>query len=137
MTPSSYKQLKVKNNDTGEKVFTRKKKKSSESPEASDDEGENEDVGEVGKRNQDIKQSPKRQGSSISKKRKRMGSNSKKASSQTVVKGPVKTPSSHKQIKVEKDDNCEKVFTRKKKDSGSTKKLNSKTTVKDNSGKLF
>ncbi|KAH0469304.1 hypothetical protein IEQ34_002536 [Dendrobium chrysotoxum] len=132
-TPSSHKQLKGKKNDTAEKVFTRKKKKGSESPEASDDEGENEDVDELGKGNQDIKQSPKRQGSSISKKRKRTGSNSKKATSQTVVKSPVKTPSSYKQAKVEKEDAGEKVFTRKKKDADSTKKSNQKSSVKDNS----
>ncbi|KAL0926579.1 hypothetical protein M5K25_002818 [Dendrobium thyrsiflorum] len=132
-TPSSHKQLKGKKNDTAEKVFTRKKKKGSESPEASDDEGENEDVDELGKGNEDIKQSPKRQGSSISKKRKRTGSNSKKASSQTVVKSAVKTPSSYKQAKVEKDDTGEKVFTRKKKDADSTKKSNQKSSVKDKS----
>ncbi|PKU81116.1 glutamic acid-rich protein [Dendrobium catenatum] len=132
-TPSSHKQSKAKKNDTAEKVFTRKKKKGSESPEASDDEGENEDVDELGKGNQDIKQSPKRQSSSISKKRKRTGSNSKKATSQTVVKSPVKAPSTYKQAKVEKDDTGEKVFTRKKKDADSTKKSNQKSSVKDNS----
>lgn len=131
--PSSFKQLKAKNSDTGEKVFARKKKKDSESPEASDVEGENKDADEFGKGDHDIKQSPKRQGSSISKKRKRMGSNSKKASSQTVVKSPVKIPSSHKQTKVEKDDTGEKVFTRKKKESDSTKKSNAQSSVNDNS----
>ncbi|KAK8953424.1 hypothetical protein KSP40_PGU013504 [Platanthera guangdongensis] len=114
-SPVKTKQSKVKKDDAGEKVFTRRKKKVSESPKASDDEGENEDADDLRKINQDIKQSPKPQVSSVSNKRKRTATNSKKSSSQTVAKSTVKTPSSNKQSKVEKDDTGEKVFTRKKK----------------------